>query len=765
MKDPVCGMDVDAQNAKGGSHFFNNTQYYFCSHKCRDRFAQDPEHYLNTPLKRRNLEKPDLHTEYTCPMHPEIKQIGPGTCPICGMALEPSGASPVSSKDNAELNDMSKRFWFSVVLYIPLFFIHMGGRHFVENFLSARALTYIEAILATPVVLWAGLPFFSRFMQSLRNKKLNMFTLIGVGVGVAYSYSLVGVLFPDQFPPSFRQSSGEVNLYFEAAAAIVCLVLLGQVLELRARSKTGNAIRSLLNLAPKSAHKIQDDGSESLIPIEEIVIGDRFRVRPGEKVPVDGKVIDGSSFVDESMITGESIPVKKEAGNTVIGATINGTGSLVVTAEKVGKDTLLAQIVKKVGEAQRSRAPIQNIADQVSAYFVPTVIFVSIVTFFCWYFWGPEPSTVYGIINAVSVLIIACPCALGLATPMSIVVGMGRAARMGILFKSAEAIELLKKVNVVVVDKTGTITEGRPKLVSIFSTSELKDHRILQLASSLEAKSEHPLASAIISEAKEKGISLEDANRFNSVTGKGIEAEINGEVFFFGTKSWFTEVNIDEEAQEMAKKLQRQGQTVMFLGSKSQLLGLLGVMDPIKASSISAITKLRKKGIKVMMLTGDNRRTAQAVAKQVGIDEKDIIAEILPTGKATAIKNLIDEGYVVAMAGDGINDAPALAQAHVGIAMGTGTDVAIESAGVTLLSGDLLGIVNAIEISQMTMRNIKQNLYFAFVYNGFGVPVAAGVLYPFMGILLSPMFAAAAMSLSSVSVIANALRLSRISKC
>ncbi len=759
VEDPVCGMDVDPHNAKGGDFTYKEKDYYFCNPKCSEKFKSDPEKYLS-PNPQPTLDHSNV--EYTCPMHPEVKQMGPGNCPICGMALEPTEISLDMEEDKTELNDMTKRFWVSVVLCLPLLVITMGGRHFFDEIISGRFLSYLEVLLSSPVVLWAGLPFFERFWQSLKNKNLNMFTLIGVGVGVAYSYSMVAVFFPHLFPDSFKDLSGEVGLYFEAAAVIVALVLLGQVLELRARSQTGAAIKALLGLAPKHARKIKDNGEEEDIPVEHIHLGDKLRVRPGEKIPVDGIVLEGKSSVDESMITGEPIPVEKVNGDAVVGATINGTGSLIVKAEKVGKDTLLSQIVKMVGEAQRSRAPIQKLADQVSSYFVPAVILVSIITFFVWYFFGPAPSLVYGVINAVAVLIIACPCALGLATPMSIMVATGKAAGLGVLFKNAESIEQMEKVNALVVDKTGTITEGKPKLVSVISFTDLNENEVLEMAASLESGSEHPLAAAILSGAKDRGVKVGETKNFNSVTGKGVQAEFNGKKILLGNKAMFSGLEFDQQILQKADELRTLGQTAMFVGFENQVFGIIGVADPIKETSKEAIAKLQSEGIKVIMLTGDNKKTAEAVAFQIGLDE--VIADVLPNEKADVIKRLQNEGYIVAMAGDGINDAPALAQAHVGIAMGTGTDVAMESAGVTLVKGDLRGIARAREVSQMTIRNIKQNLFFAFVYNGLGVPVAAGVLYPFVGVLLSPMFAAAAMSLSSVSVIGNALRLGRSQK-
>jgi Cu+-exporting ATPase len=776
VKDPVCGMDVNPQDAKGGKHTYKNQDYFFCNPKCKEKFSKDPEHYLNIKVDSKKNHKTNLkinfktnsksdtnpkpdhsNVEYTCPMHPEIKQIGPGNCPICGMALEPTEISLDYEEDKSELHDMTLRFWVSVVLCAPLLIITMGGRHFLTEFISGRTLSYLEVLLATPVVLWAGFPFFVRFIQSLKTRNLNMFTLIGIGVGVAYTYSLVAVLFPHIFPDSFRDSSGEVGLYFEAAAVIVALVLLGQVLELRARSQTGAAIKALLGLAPKTARKINENGEDIDIPVEHIALGDKLRVRPGEKIPVDGQVIEGKSVVDESMITGEPIPVEKSKGSSVVGATINGTGSLVIQADKIGKDTLLSQIVKMVSEAQRSRAPIQKLADQVSSVFVPTVIIASIITFFIWYFYGPGPSLAYAVINAVAVLIIACPCALGLATPMSIMVATGKAAGLGVLFKNAESIEQMEKVDTLVVDKTGTVTEGKPKLVSVTSLSSQSEDKILELAASLETSSEHPLAAAILNGAKEKNIAIKETKNFNSITGKGVEADIDGQKVFLGNKALFSKIEFTKSISDKADELRALGQTVMFVGSENEIFGFIGVADPIKSTSKEAIARLRADGLKVIMLTGDNEKTARAVAAQIDLD--DVIADVLPSQKADVIKKLQSEGRIVAMAGDGINDAPALAQAHVGIAMGTGTDVAMESSGITLVKGDLRGIVRAREVSQMTIRNIKQNLFFAFVYNGLGVPIAAGLLYPFFGILLSPMFAALAMSLSSVSVIGNALRL------
>ena len=700
--------------------------------------------------------------EYTCPMHPEIRKIGPGSCPICGMALEPATVSLDHAEDNSELIDMKRRFWVGTILSIPLLFMTMGGRHFIQSMDILKFLPWLEVLLASPVVLWGGWPFYVRFWQSIKNKSLNMFTLIGLGVAVAYIYSLVAVLFPQIFPEPFKDSmTGEVGLYFEAASVIVTLVLLGQVLELKARGQTSAAIKALLGLAPKAARKVQSDGQEIDVPLETIQAGDKLRVRPGEKIPVDGVVLSGSSSVDESMVSGEPVPVEKLEKSKVVGATINGTGTLLIQAEKVGKDTLLSQIVQMVAEAQRSRAPIQKLVDQVSAYFVPAVILVAVITFITWTLLGPDPKLAHAIINAVAVLIIACPCALGLATPMSIMVATGRGATMGVLFKNAEAIEHMRKVNTLVIDKTGTLTLGKPKLVTVKTYGNFSEADFLSLAASLEQSSEHPLAAAIVQGAKEKQMTLLATQNFKSVTGKGATAEIDNKSIAIGNKALISDLNISlGQAEADADLLRQDGQTVMYVAINGSLVGLLGVTDPIKETTIPAIKALRNLGIKVIMMTGDNLKTAESVAKKVGLD--GFYADVLPQGKAEIVKKLQKEGQFVAMAGDGINDAPALAQAQVGIAMGTGTDVAMNSAGVTLIKGDLNGIVRARSLSEGTIKNIKQNLFFAFIYNALGVPVAAGILYPFFGILLSPIIAAAAMSLSSVSVIANALRLKRV---
>ena len=687
--------------------------------------------------------------EYTCPMHPEVRQIGPGSCPKCGMALEPV-VMTLEDDDNPELRDMTRRLAASAVLSIPVLAAAMT--------VSGRGWTWFELILSTPVILWGGWPFFVRGWQSLLNRHLNMFTLIGLGVSVAYGYSLVAALFPGIFPDSFRDASGGVAVYFEAGAAIVTLVLLGQVLELRARSRTGAAIKALLSLAPKTARMIRADGSESDIPLDHVRAGHRLRVRPGEKVPVDGIVLEGSSSVDESMLSGEPIPVEKKPGDAVTGATVNGNGALIVRAQKVGADTVLAQIVRMVTEAQRSRAPIQKLADVAAGYFVPVVVGIAILTFAVWAVAGPAPRMAHALVNAVAVLIIACPCALGLATPMSIMVATGKGATMGVLFRNAEAIEILRKVDTVVVDKTGTLTEGKPQLAAVKPAEGFDETRLLFLAASMERASEHPLAAAIVSGAEERGIKLAAASAFESATGKGVTAVVDGVRVVLGSPAFMADVDIDVSSlAEAAEVMRADGQTAVFVAVDGKAAGLIGVADPIRPTTPEAIRQLREEGMRVVMLTGDSRTTAEAVARKLGIDE--VIAEVLPQDKRNQIKRLQDQGRIVAMAGDGINDAPALAQAQVGIAMGTGTDVAMESAGVTLVKGDLTGIVRARRLSSATMSNIRQNLFFAFVYNSLGVPIAAGVLYPFFGLALSPMIAAAAMSFSSVSVIANALRL------
>ncbi|HTD45440.1 MAG TPA: heavy metal translocating P-type ATPase [Bryobacteraceae bacterium] len=764
-RDPVCGMTVNPAKAAGSSEHRGHT-YYFCGAGCLAKFTADPDRYLQppvliAPLPPKQDARPVEPVEYTCPMHPEVRQLGPGACPKCGMTLEPVTIS-AHEEDNHELKDMTRRFWVSVALTIPVLLIAMADfSRPLEQLASARVWTWVELIVATPVVLWGGWPFFVRGWQSLANRSLNMFTLIALGVAVAYFYSLVAALFPEMFPDSFRGESGEVGVYFEATAAIVTLVLLGQVLELRARSRTGAAIRALLGLAPKAARLIRADGSEADVPVEEVQAGFRLRVRPGERVPVDGIVTEGSSSVDESMITGEPIPVEKKPGDPVTGATVNGTGSLVIRAERVGSGTLLAQIVRLVGEAQRSRAPVQKLADVVAGYFVPAVVGISVLTFLIWALAGPPPRIAHALINAVAVLIIACPCALGLATPMSIMVASGKGATMGVLFRNAEAIELLGKVDTVVVDKTGTLTEGKPKLVSVKPVADYDELRLLRLAASLERASEHPLAAAVVAGSEARGLVLSSIEGFESVTGGGVKASVDGARVVLGNRKMMDDAKVAvEPLLDEAEAMRTDGQTVMFVAVDGKAAGLIGVADLIKATTPEAIRQLHAEGIRVVMMTGDSRTTASAVARKLGIDE--VIAEVLPQDKSYQIKRLQEQGRFVAMAGDGINDAPALAQAQVGIAMGTGTDVAMESAGVTLVKGDLTGILRARRISRATMNNVRQNLFFAFLYNALGVPIAAGVLYPFFGVLLSPMIAAAAMSFSSVSVIGNALRLRNV---
>lgn len=701
--------------------------------------------------------------EYVCPMHPDVVRSEPGSCPICGMALERKTVA-AEEEENPELKDMTRRFWVGVILTIPVLIPamvdYLPGRP-LEHFAPARFWTWFELILATPIVLWGGWPFFVRGWKSIVSRSLNMFTLIGLGVGVAYFYSVVAAVFPDIFPASFRGEGGEVAVYFEAAAVITTLVLLGQVLELRARSQTGAAIKALLGLAPKTARLIREDGAEIDVPLDQVKPGDRLRVRPGEKIPVDGVVLEGASSVDESMITGEPIPAEKQPGTRVTGATVNGTGSFVMRAERVGSETLLAQIVRMVSEAQRSRAPIQKLADVVAGYFVPIVVGIAVLTFVVWAIWGPNPRLAHALINAVAVLIIACPCALGLATPMSIMVATGKGATAGVLFKNAEAIELMRKVDTLVVDKTGTLTEGKPKLVSVEPVGGFEADKLLGLAGSLERGSEHPLAAAIVKGAQERGVALASVEAFESLTGRGVRGRVDNLAVALGNRKLLDELGVDPgPLGQKPDALRADGQTVMFVVVESRAAGLISVADPIKQSTPEAVRQLHKEGIRIVMLTGDNRTTAQAVAKKLAID--DVVAEVLPDQKGAAVKKLQQEGRFVAMAGDGINDAPALAQAQVGIAMGTGTDVAMESAGVTLVKGDLRGIVRSRMLSRATMKNIKQNLFFAFVYNAIGVPIAAGVLYPFFGLLLSPIIAAAAMSFSSVSVVSNALRLRRV---
>ena len=769
--DPVCSMTVDPERAAGHVEYKGET-YYFCSTHCVHKFREDPDRFLNksvlpqvtqiAPLRGQGskTEKADKKTEYTCPMHPEVVQIGPGFCPICGMALEPRTAS-LEEEDNSELIDMKRRFWVSAALSFPLLLLAMSEMipgDPVRTGIGLSLVNWISLALAAPVVLWGGWPFFVRAWYSIVNLSLNMFTLIGLGVAVAFVFSLIATLFPQIFPHSFAGHSGSVPVYFEAAAVITTLVLLGQVLELKARSSTSAALKALLGLAPKTARRLAADGTEHDVPLDHVMKGDRLRVRPGEKVPVDGVVLEGTSSVDESMVTGESIPVEKQTGDRVIGATVNGNGSLVMQAERVGSETLLSQIVQMVAEAQRSRAPIQKLVDVVSSYFVPAVILISIVTFFVWAMIGPDPRLAYAIINAVSVLIIACPCALGLATPMSVMVATGKGAHAGVLFRNAEAIEVLREIDTLVVDKTGTLTEGKPKLITVEAAPGFDENTVLQLAASLERASEHPLAAAIVAGAEDRGVALLKAESFESLTGKGVKGNVNGRTVALGNRALLDDLGINAFAlAERAEQFRSDGQTVMFVVVDGQPAGILGVADPIKESTPQAIRQLHEQRIRIVMLTGDSRTTAEAVARQLEIDE--VVAEVLPNQKAEIVKRFQSEGRRVAMAGDGINDAPALAQADVGVAMGTGTDVAMQSAGVTLVKGDLRGIVRAIRLSRATMKNIKQNLFFAFVYNALGVPIAAGVLFPFFGLLLSPMIAAAAMSFSSVSVIGNALRL------
>jgi Cu+-exporting ATPase len=760
MKDPVCGMNVEPDEAAASVEREGET-FYFCSEKCREKFKKDPEGWISGEAGKKEAEEAPPGAIYTCPMHPEVEQEGPGSCPECGMDLEPRMPSG-EEEESEELRSMRRRFWVCLPLSLAVLVLAMGPMVGlpVGRWLPPRVGAIIELLLASPVVLWGGWPFLVRGARSVVSWKLNMFTLIGLGVGVAWLYSVVAALLPGIFPASFRGHGGRVDVYFEAAAMIVTLVLLGQYLEQKARSRTGEAIRSLLGMAPKTARRIDEDGSEEDVPLEEVQVGDRLRVRPGEKVPVDGVVVEGKSSVDESMVTGEPVPVEKGEGDRVIGATVNGSsGSLVIEAEKVGKDTMLSQIVKMVAEAQRSRAPIQKLADLAAAYFVPAVVGSAVLTFIVWSIWGPEPKMAHALINAVAVLIIACPCALGLATPMSIMVATGKGATMGVLFKNAEAIEVMRQVNTLVVDKTGTLTEGKPRLVSVETVEGFEEKDFLRLAASLERGSEHPLAAAIVEGAREKGIDLAKAEDFEARSGKGVTGKVNGRRVALGNPKLLEELEIDPgDLAERAEELRGEGQTVMFVVVDGKPAGLLGVADPIKESTPEAIKNLHDEGLRIVMVTGDNRTTAKAVAEKLGIDEVE--AEVLPEKKVEVVRRLQEEeGLKVAMAGDGINDAPALARAHVGIAMGSGTDVAMESAGVTLVKGDLRGIVRARELSNATLRNIKQNLFFAFVYNALGVPIAAGVLYPFFGILLSPMIAAAAMSMSSVSVVGNALRL------
>ena len=763
--DPVCGMKVSADSKH--RQVLEESEYLFCSTSCRDKFIAAPDQYLKSSEVdgdssgggQDTVAAPTDGSLYTCPMHPEIQQAGPGTCPKCGMALELRTVE--LEEDTSELDYMTRRLWVSTILAIPVFFSAMAAEFWPEimaEIIKPHNRQWLELALATPVVWWGGWTFFVRCWQSLVTRNLNMFTRIGIGVGIAWVYSVIGTVSSGVFPASVHNDMGVVPVYFEAAAVITALVLLGQVLELRARSQTNAAIKLLLGLAPKTARIVRDNGTEEDIPMEQVKVGDILRVRPGEKIPVDGTVQDGASNVDESMVTGEPVPVEKTPGEKLIGATINGTGSLLMRADRVGADTLLAQIVQMVAEAQRSRAPIQKLVDVVAGYFVPAVVVTAMITFFVWWSWGPEPALAYAVINAVAVLIIACPCALGLATPMSIMVGTGKGAMMGVLIKNAEALEVMHKVDTLVVDKTGTLTEGKPRLVSIVAVNGFEEDDILRLGASLERASEHPLAEAIVRGAKDRGVALLPTDGFESITGKGVTGEVDGRAVALGNLKLLESLSIDSgELPQRAESGRAEGQTVMLLAIDGKAAGLIGVADPIKESTPEAIAELRQEGLRVVMLTGDSRTTALAVAGKLDIDQVE--AEVLPDQKAEIVKKLQAEGRIVAMAGDGINDAPALAQADGGIAMGTGTDVAMESAGVTLVKGDLRGIVRARRLSGAVMGNIKQNLFFAFVYNSLGVPVAAGVLYPVFGLLLSPMIAAVAMSFSSVSVIVNSLRL------
>jgi Cu+-exporting ATPase len=753
--DPVCGMTVDPHSAKHRTDYRSHT-YYFCNAGCRTKFIADPQKYLG----KREPEPVVEGATYICPMHPEIRQIGPGACPICGMALEPEIAT-ADSGPNPELADMTRRFLIGLALALPVMVLEMGG-HFVgpHNWVDPTLSNTIQFAFATPVVLWAGWPFFVRGVQSLITRNLNMFTLIGMGTGVAYAYSVIATFAPDIFPDAFRGHGGAPAVYFEAASMITVLVLIGQVLELRAREATSGAIKALLDLAPKTARRVKDDGSDEEVSLAAVAAGDRLRVRPGDKVPVDGVVLEGHSALDESMVTGESMPVTKDKDSRVIGGTINRSGGFVMRADKVGRDTLLSQIVQMVASAQRSRAPIQRLADQVAGWFVPAVIAVALLAFAAWATFGPEPRFSFGMVAAVSVLIIACPCALGLATPMSIMVGVGRGAQLGVLIKNAEALERMEKVDTLVVDKTGTLTEGKPKVVAVVALPGFDETLVVRFAASVERGSEHPLAAAIVAAATERKIELGTLRGFDAPAGKGVIGMVEGKRLALGSAKFLAELNIDTAplAQE-AERLRTDGATAIFLGLNGKAAGVIAIADPVKASTPEALKALVASGVRVVMLTGDNRTTAVAVAKRLGITEVE--ADVLPDQKSAVIERLTREGRVVAMAGDGVNDAPALAAAQVGIAMGTGTDVAIESAGITLLKGDLTGIVKARALSKAVMRNIRQNLFFAFIYNSAGVPIAAGVLYPVFGLLLSPIIAAAAMALSSVSVVGNALRLRR----
>ena len=758
VKDPVCGMTVDPHSAKY-RQTHEGHPYYFCSAGCEKKFVANPGQYL----------KPEAHSAppvpagaiYTCPMHPQIRQQGPGSCPICGMALEPEMVT-ADTTANPELIDMTRRFWIGLALTAPVFVLEMGGHLFnLHQYIGQQSSNWVQLFLATPVVLWAGFPFFERGWASLKTRNLNMFTLIAMGTGVAWVYSIIGTFLPNVFPEVLRGHDGSVAVYFEAAAVITVLVLLGQMLELKAREQTSGAIRALLDLSPKNARRITSDGNDEDISLDQVLVGDRLRVRPGERVAVDGEILEGRSAIDESLVTGESMPVTKSVGEKVIGGTMNQSGGFVMRADKVGRDTVLAQIVQMVAQAQRSRAPIQRLADQVAAWFVPAVIAAALMAFAVWSIWGPEPRFSYAFIAAVSVLIIACPCALGLATPMSIMVGVGRGAQSGVLIKSAEALERMEKVDTLVVDKTGTLTEGKPSVVAIKTATGVTEEDLLRLTASLERSSEHPLAAAIVRSANARGLTLAPVENFDSPVGKGVTGTVEGRKLVIGNRKIMIDASIDTASLDKnADEMRREGATAIFVAIDGKAAGIIAIADPIKATTPAAITALKAAGIRVVMLTGDNATTAKAVAQKLGIT--DIEADVLPQDKSKVVERFRAQGRVVAMAGDGVNDAPALAAADVGIAMGTGTDVAMESAGVTLLKGDLNGIARARHLSAATMANIRQNLFFAFIYNTAGIPIAAGLLYPFFGILLSPVIAAAAMSLSSVSVIGNALRLNRV---
>ncbi|MBU6462227.1 MAG: heavy metal translocating P-type ATPase [Proteobacteria bacterium] len=758
--DPICGMSVDTATTRYKTEHGGQT-FFFCSDRCRTKFAEEPEKYVSGKPEQPARAEASEGSIYTCPMHPQIRQVGPGNCPICGMVLEPVVA-PAETGPNPELINMTRRFWAGLALAIPVVILEMGG-HLVgrHGWIDQSLSNCIQFALATPVVLWAGWPFFVRGWQSVLTRNLNMFTLIAMGTGVAWVYSVIATIMPSFFPATFRGHDGAVAVYFEAAAVITVLVLLGQVLELRAREATSGAIKALLDLAPKTARRIRVDGSDEEMAIAVLQPKDRLRVRPGEKVPVDGEIVEGRSSLDESMVTGESMPVTKEVGGKVIAGTLNRSGSFVMRAEKVGRDTMLSQIVQMVAQAQRSRAPIQRLADQVAGWFVPMVILVAIVAFATWAAYGPEPRFAFGLVAAVSVLIIACPCALGLATPMSIMVGVGRGAQAGVLIKNAEALERMERINTLVVDKTGTLTEGKPKVVAVVQAAGYTEVEVLRLAASVERASEHPLADAIVREAKDRNLQLMDVRDFDSPAGKGALGTVDGKKVLLGNATFLRSQGVDTSAVEFEAERQRgEGATVINMAVDGELTGILAIADPVKQSTPEALRALAAEGVKVIMLTGDNRTTAQAVARRLGI--ADVEAEVLPDQKSSVVSKLQSEGRAVAMAGDGVNDAPALAAAEVGIAMGTGTDVAMESAGVTLLKGDLNGIVRARRLSRATMSNIRQNLFFAFAYNAAGIPIAAGALYPTFGLLLSPIVAAAAMALSSVSVVGNALRLRRV---